>query len=507
MRQRRAGWRGAARGARRWEERHVRQAAEAISAQTKSRDGGRGTSSSPSEAKPTGSESKNGVEAHVYEANEQWRRWSWSTEDPPPTPRQAYERLADCEAKLIDHGHRFGQLQRHSATLTPLRMRQHKRMLRPMTVDVALPSNHPLAQEELSSDRSCAQEQAATANKSGYAELEERFQHATKGWPCIIALPSEPGCARHLGCGLDELLRNRVFELSGGTICASVSTNTFSWFVDGPWAQHESYFTQVVVDHLRSHYNATTFHLVGMQTGGWAAMSLLTRFPGLFASVTAFDAPLALEQISFSMPGMLENVGSDVNMCKHTLASNLSDQFVIDRLRRTESGGPACAPTGRIMLVNGPSFPEQSRDVSRLLTKLGIRHRHESSTRGYEPHWHSGWMRFGMPQLRRALVHHHELEGRLRHSERVPGDEVETEDGDDGLQVEERLGLGISDSSDLDPLGSGAADDAADRLEPFGAGLRESPIASPTEAEDEHDARDELEEEDEDDVHFDEDDT
>jgi hypothetical protein len=238
-------------------------------------------------------------------------------------------------------------------------------------------------------------------------------------------------------------------------------------------------------------------------------MSLLTRFPGLFASVTAFDAPLTLEQISFSMPGMLENVGSDVNMCKHALASNLSDQLVLDRLRRTESGAQACAATGRIMLVNGPSFPGQSRHVSRLLTKLGIRHRHESTTRGYEPHWHSGWMRFGMPQLRSALLHHHELEGRLRHSERVPGDEVDTEDGDDGLQAEERLGLGISETCDLDPLRSGAADDAADRLEPFGADLRESPLASysgnDTAAEDEHDAGDELEEVEEDDLCFDKD--
>lgn len=184
--------------------------------------GGRRARALQTDEVPPEDPGNSGVERWAYEPQELWRQFTWTqSKAKPPTPREAYERLARFESSPPETKPRWGKLERHHATLASLGMHPEKQIAKPMEVRAALPQGHG--------------GQGSGSEGSG-----------GEGWPCVVALPDEPGKARTQGSGIEQLV-GFGFPDDAQCICAAVESNDYTWFVDGPYSQHESFFTQVRV--------------------------------------------------------------------------------------------------------------------------------------------------------------------------------------------------------------------------------------------------------------------
>lgn len=155
---------------------------------------------------------------------------------------------------------------------------------------------------------------------------------------------------------------------------------------------------QVVLPYLRREFNATSFHLIGLRQAGWAAVSLLTRFPRLISSAVAFDSPLMVSDMDKSIPGMMECVGSERVARHHSLPSNAADPHVASRLSSEQ-----CSELGRVMLMEGPTYDGHAASLANILGEKGAPFTLERSTRRLQSAWNSGWLPLAFPFLARAI--------------------------------------------------------------------------------------------------------
>ncbi|MFE4832228.1 hypothetical protein [Streptomyces sp. NPDC056672] len=205
--------------------------------------------------------------------------------------------------------------------------------------------------------------------------LESPFQKSgtqvTLIWPeqrvrrIVLALPVERGDGRKYGHSLAEIGRLPA-HLREGTVFAAPTFSQSPWLVNHATradCQQEDHLVRVVVPTVLAILGGQArppVHLLGFSKGGFAALNLLTRHPGLFAVASVWDASLLNDRPPH--PQLVDVVGS---------TARLDDYDVRHNLRRH---GAALHGTRRIALGGIGTLEADWTAGRQLLEELGIPH-------------------------------------------------------------------------------------------------------------------------------------
>ncbi|MFD7137226.1 hypothetical protein [Streptomyces sp. NPDC059894] len=205
--------------------------------------------------------------------------------------------------------------------------------------------------------------------------LDSPFQRpgtqVTVIWPeqrvrrVVLALPVEKSDGRKYGHSLAEIGRLPA-HLRDGTVFAAPTFSESPWLVNHATradCQQEDHLVRVVVPTVLALLGGQArppVHLLGFSKGGFAALNLLTRHPGLFAVASVWDASLLSDRPPH--PQLVDVAGSP---------SRLDEYDVRQNLRRQAA---ALQGTRRIALGGIGTLEADWRAGRRLLEALGIPH-------------------------------------------------------------------------------------------------------------------------------------
>ncbi|GAA2561536.1 hypothetical protein ACPCK9_31980 [Streptomyces koyangensis] len=231
--------------------------------------------------------------------------------------------------------------------------------------------------------------------------LESPFQgpgtQATLIWPeqrvrrVVLALPVEKGDGRKYGHSLTEIGRLPA-HLRVGTLFAAPTFSESPWLVNHATradCQQEDHLVRVVVPTVLAMLGTQArppVHLLGFSKGGFAALNLLTRHPGLFAVASVWDASLLSDRPPH--PQLVEVTGSPARLDDYDVRQNLR------RHARTLQGAR------RIALGGIGTLEADWTAGRRLLEALGIPH---DAYRDAPAHhrWDTAWL---APALQHLLA-------------------------------------------------------------------------------------------------------
>ncbi|MGA5578376.1 hypothetical protein ACPCK9_26575 [Streptomyces koyangensis] len=166
--------------------------------------------------------------------------------------------------------------------------------------------------------------------------LESPFQRpgtqVTVIWPeqrvrrVVLALPVEKGDGRKYGHSLAEIGRLPA-HLRDGTVFAAPTFSESPWLVNHATradCQQEEHLVRVVVPTILAMLGNEArppVHLLGFSKGGFAALNLLTRHPGLFAVASVWDASLLSDRPPH--PQLMDVAGSTARLDEYDVRQNL----------------------------------------------------------------------------------------------------------------------------------------------------------------------------------------
>lgn len=207
----------------------------------------------------------------------------------------------------------------------------------------------------------------------------------------VLALPVESGDGSKYGHSLDEIARLPA-ELRDATAFAAPTFSESPWLVNHATradSQQEDHLVHTVLPAVLAAVNAQTtppIHLLGFSKGGFAALNLLTRHPGLFAAASVWDCSLLSDRPPH--PQLVEAAGS---------AARLDEYDVRQNLRRHAYGlQGAC----RIALGGVGTLEADWTAGRQLLETLGIPHRAYRDAPA-DHRWDAAWL---APALRHLLA-------------------------------------------------------------------------------------------------------
>ncbi|GHH26022.1 hypothetical protein [Streptomyces rubradiris] len=166
--------------------------------------------------------------------------------------------------------------------------------------------------------------------------LESPFQRPgtqiTVLWPeqrvrrIVLALPVEKGNGRKYGHSLAEIGRLPA-HLREGTVFAAPTFSQSPWLVNHATradCRQEDHLVRMVVPTLLAllkGQDRPPVHLLGFSKGGFAALNLLTRHPGLFAVASVWDASLLSDRPPH--PQLVDVAGSTARLDEYDVRQNL----------------------------------------------------------------------------------------------------------------------------------------------------------------------------------------
>ncbi|WP_162889962.1 hypothetical protein [Streptomyces olivoreticuli] len=183
--------------------------------------------------------------------------------------------------------------------------------------------------------------------------LESPFQRpgtqVTVIWPeqpvrrIVLALPVEKDDGRKYGHSLDEIARLPA-DLREGTAFAAPTFSESPWLVNHATradCQQEDHLVRVVVPTVLAALGGQArppVHLLGFSKGGFAALNLLARHPGLFAIASVWDASLLSDRPPH--PQLVDVAGSAARLGEYDVRRNLRKHaYALRSARRTALGG------------------------------------------------------------------------------------------------------------------------------------------------------------------------
>ncbi|MFH9612888.1 hypothetical protein ACH4MM_03810 [Streptomyces pratensis] len=207
----------------------------------------------------------------------------------------------------------------------------------------------------------------------------------------VLALPVEKGDGRKYGHSLAEIERLPA-HLRDGTVFAAPTFSDSPWLVNHATradCRQEDHLVRVVVPTvlaLLGSRDRPPVHLLGFSKGGFAALNLLTRHPGLFAVASVWDASLLSDRPPH--PQLVDVAGS---------AARLDEYDVRQNLRRHAQA----LQGARRIALGGIGTLEADWTVGRqLLEALGIPH-HSYRDAPADHRWDTAWL---APALRHLLA-------------------------------------------------------------------------------------------------------
>lgn len=213
----------------------------------------------------------------------------------------------------------------------------------------------------------------------------------------VIALPVEKHNGTKYGSALEEISRLPT-TLRDGTLFAAPTFSASPWLVNHSSRadqQQEDHFTQVVVPTvlatLGGEQPRPPVHLLGYSKGGFAALNLIARHPGVFTAVSVWDPSLLSDRPPH--PQLVELAGDIARLDEYDVRSNLRRHA--EPLRG-----------GRRIALGGIGTLEADWTAGRrLLQRLDIPHRAYRDAPA-EHRWSAAWL---APAMRHLLA----LESRL----------------------------------------------------------------------------------------------
>ncbi|WP_449475232.1 hypothetical protein [Streptomyces abikoensis] len=217
----------------------------------------------------------------------------------------------------------------------------------------------------------------------------------------VLALPVETGDGRKYGRSLEEIARLPA-DLRDGILFAAPTLSESPWLVNHASradCQQEDHLVRVVVPTVLAALGGQArppVHLLGFSKGGFAALNLLTRHPGLFAVASVWDASLLSDRPPH--PQLVDVAGSTGRLGEYDVRRNLR--------RHAGDLRGAC----RIALGGVGTLVADWTAGHQLLEEAGIPHRAYRDAPA-EHRWSAAWL---APAMRHLL----DLEDRL-----LPGPE------------------------------------------------------------------------------------
>jgi enterochelin esterase-like enzyme len=204
-----------------------------------------------------------------------------------------------------------------------------------------------------------------------------------KAYPVIYVLPVEARDANRYGNGLLEVKKQNL-QNRAAAIFVAPTFSQLPWYADhptNPLVRQETYFLQVVLPFVESHYpvkkDAAGRLLVGFSKSGWGAFSLLLRHPDVFGKAAAWDAPL--------MMAHPDNYG----MAEIFVTQQNFEDYHIARL--LEAQAPTLRNSKRLILLGYGGFRVPTQQTHDLMVKLNIPHDYrDGPQRSHD--WMSGWL-------------------------------------------------------------------------------------------------------------------
>ncbi|MEV4502591.1 hypothetical protein [Streptomyces klenkii] len=142
----------------------------------------------------------------------------------------------------------------------------------------------------------------------------------------VLALPVETGDGRKYGHSLDEIARLPA-DLRDGAAFAAPTFSESPWLVNHATrtdCQQETHLVRVVVPTVLTALSGQArppVHLLGFSKGGFAALNLLTRHPGLFTVASVWDASLLSDRPPH--PQLVHVAGSTARLDEYDVRRNL----------------------------------------------------------------------------------------------------------------------------------------------------------------------------------------
>jgi hypothetical protein len=208
----------------------------------------------------------------------------------------------------------------------------------------------------------------------------------------LLVLPVEPGLGTQWGDPMAIAKKANLHNKHKLLIVMPTFVQT-PWFGDHPakaGVRQESHLTQAILKAIDQLYAPKAGDqrrrlLLGFSKSGWGAVSLLVRYPALFESAAAWDAPLMVDKIS-------EYKMADVFGTKTYFTENY---YLPDQLRQQ---GPALEKRARIALMGHAFFGDQMKRAHQLMNELKIPH-YQSDSASTEHKWDEAWMSKSIEQL------------------------------------------------------------------------------------------------------------
>ncbi|MFD3909970.1 alpha/beta hydrolase-fold protein [Streptomyces sp. NPDC058603] len=213
----------------------------------------------------------------------------------------------------------------------------------------------------------------------------------------VLVLPVEKGDGHKYGHSLAEIGRLPT-ELRDATAFAAPTFSASPWLVNHAAqadSRQEDHLVRVVVPTVLAALGTQArppVHLLGFSKGGFAALNLLTRHPGLFAVASVWDASLLIDRPPH--PQLVDAAGSTARLDEYDVRHNLR--------RNAQALSGAC----RIALGGVGTLEADWTAGHQLLEALRIPH-HAYRDAPAEHRWDVAWL---APAMRHLLA----LEARPR---------------------------------------------------------------------------------------------
>jgi hypothetical protein len=205
----------------------------------------------------------------------------------------------------------------------------------------------------------------------------------------VLVLPVQANLRATYGDGLHEVLRWPVIDSHRMAVVAPTFTDS-PWGIDhasDPRLRQETYLTDVVIP-LLNHIVGPDLprFAMGFSKGGFAALNLLLRHPGLIAGVSVWDASMLYDR---PIPDQLLTVaGSPHQLARYHIPTTLGTAA-------TRLGTGA-----RLVLGGYGTLRADQLAAHRQLVATGVNHRYYDGP-PREHRWDSGWVPQALDELTR----------------------------------------------------------------------------------------------------------
>jgi hypothetical protein len=197
----------------------------------------------------------------------------------------------------------------------------------------------------------------------------------------LIVLPVEAGLGSSWGDPLEDIRKLGLHDKHGLLVVMPTLTDV-PWYADhpkSPGMRQESFIAKAVVPAIDKLYPSDKPRrlLLGFSKSGFGAMSLLLRYPELFAGAAVWDAPL--------MKDAPDNYGMETVFATQAVF----DRYRLDHALRER--GRIVLKNRRLVLSGYDHFQDHMQRAHSLMEQLGIAHEFLDGPQRRH-HWETGWI-------------------------------------------------------------------------------------------------------------------